>query len=100
LKTRVTGFGTDLNISPVLLHNSLDGIQAEAGAFPNSFGCEKRLKDVGLDLAGNSWTVIANLNDGATIVTIGSHAKLAFSVHRVYGVIDKIGPDQAELTAK
>src|SRR5207244_1617067 len=46
LKASIAGFRTNLNISPVLLHNSLDSVQAEARPFPNSFGCEKRLKDV------------------------------------------------------
>ena len=93
MKAGVTGLGTDLNISPMLLHNSLDSVQAEACAFPNSFGCEKRLKDVGLHLLRNSWTVIANLNDSATIVLVGSDAKLALPVHGVNRVIDDVGPD-------
>src|SRR5271163_4421846 len=100
LKTRVTGFGINLNISPVLLHNSLDGVQAEARAFPNSFGCEKRLKDVRLHLAGNSWAIVANLNYNATVVLVGSDAQLAFCVHCVNRVVNDVGPDLVELAAK
>ena len=100
MKTSVARLGTKLNISPVLLHNSLDRVQAEARAFPNSFGCEKRLKDVGLYLIGNSWTVVANLHYYATVVAVGSDAKLAFSVHRVNRVINNVGPDLVELAAK
>jgi hypothetical protein len=76
----------------VLLYNSLDSIQAEARAFPNSFGGEERLKDVGFHLTGYSWTVIANIDYHATVVAIGPDAKLAFSAHRINRVIDNVGP--------
>ena len=84
----------------MLLHNSLDGVQAEARTFPDSFRREERLKDVGLHLVGNSRTVIANLNHSATVVAIGSDAKLALSVHRVNRVINDVGPDLVEFAAK
>src|SRR5437660_1770165 len=100
LETRVTGFGTDLNISPMLLHNSLNGVEAEAGAFANSLGGKKRLKDVGLYLAGNSRAVIADLNYYATVIAVGSDAKLAFAVHGVNRVINNVSPDLVELAAK
>ncbi len=72
----------------------------EAGAFPNSFGCEKRFKDVGLHVVGNSRTVIANLNHNAIVIAVGSDAKLALAVHRVNRVIDNVGPDLVELASK
>ena len=100
LKTRVAGFGSDLNISPMLFHDSLDSVEAEAGAFPHSLGGEKRLEDVRLHFLGNSGAVIADLNNNATVFAVGSDAKLAFSVHRVNGVIDKVGPDLVEFAAK
>jgi hypothetical protein len=100
LEARVTGLGANLNVSPVLLHNSLDGVQTEACALPNSFGGEKGLKDVGLYLVRNPWAVIANLNHNATIVAVGSDAELAFSPHGVNRVIDNIGPDLVEFAAK
>ena len=93
MKPRVTGFGIDLNISPVLFYNSLNCVQAEACAFPHSLGCEERLKDVGLHFVGNSRTVIANLNYNATLVAVGSDAKLA-NVHPV-----SAGPRQRITTA-
>ncbi len=46
LKACVSGFRRDLNISPVLLHNSLNCVEAEPGTFPNSLGGKKRFKDV------------------------------------------------------
>src|ERR1700733_5843377 len=58
LKTRVAGFGIHLNIAPVLFYNPLDSVEAETGAFSDSFGGEKRLKDVRLYLRRNPWTVI------------------------------------------
>src|SRR5208283_1984156 len=91
LKTRVTGLGINLNISPVLLYNSLHSIEAQACAFPNSFGREKRLEDVRLHLFGNSRAVIANLNHHTIAVAVGSDSKLAFSVHRINRVINNVG---------
>jgi len=76
----------------VFLHNSLNSVQTEARAFPNSLGCKKRFKDVGLHLGRNAWTVIANLNYSATVVAVRSDAKLALTVHRVNRVIDNVGP--------
>ena len=90
----------NLNVSPVLLHNPLDSVEPEASTFPHSFRREERLKDVGLHLVGNSRTVIANFDYSATVVAIGSDAKLALSVHSVNRVIDELGPDLAELAAK
>ena len=100
METGVTGFRTELNISPMLFYNSLDSVEAETGTFANSFGCEKRLEDMGLYLVGNSWTVIANLNHSATVVAIGSDAKFPFSVHGVNGIINNVGPDLVELASK
>jgi hypothetical protein len=100
LKTRVTGLGTNLNISPVFLHHSLGRIQAEARALPNSFGGEKRLKDVGLYLGGNPRAVISDLDHNTTILAIGSDSKLALSPHGVDRVVNNVGPDLIELAAK
>ena len=69
-------------------------------AFAHSFGGEKRLEDVWLHFWRNSWTVVANLNHDAIVVAVGSDAKLAFSVHRVNCVIDKVGPDLVEFAAE
>lgn len=93
MKARVTGAGINLNVFPVLPHNSLDSVQAEASTFPYSFRREERLKNVGLHLVGNSRTVIANFDYSATVVAIGSDAKLALSVHSVNGVIDEVRPN-------
>jgi len=100
LKTRVTGFGTNLNTSLVLLHNSLDGVEAEARALPNSFSGEKRFKDVRFYLGRNSGTVIADLDYDTSILAIDSDPKLTLSAHRVNGIVNNVGPDLIELTPK
>ena len=100
MKTRLTRFGSDLNISPMLLHDSLHRIESKARSFPNSFGREKRFKDVGLHLVRNSWTVIANLNHNATVVAIGADAKFSFSVHRINSVVDNVRPHLVQFAAK
>ena len=48
---------------------------------------------MGLYVLGNSWTVIANLNHDATVVTVGPDSKLALSMHRVNHIVNKFGPD-------
>src|ERR1700685_4814540 len=100
LETRVAGLRTQLNISAVLLNNSLDRVQAQARASPHSFGREKRFKDVGLYLFRNSWTVVADLDYYATVIAIGSGAQFALAVHRVNRIIDNVGPDLVEFAAK
>ncbi len=97
MKTRVTGFGTNLNIAPVLLHNSLDGVQAKTSALSNSFGGEKRFKDVRLDLRRDPGAVIADLNDYAGILAVSSDSKLALSPHCVNGIVNDVGPYLIEL---
>ena len=42
------------------VYASLDSVQAKARAFPNALGGEKRLKDVGLHVVGNSRTIVRN----------------------------------------
>src|SRR4029077_292893 len=100
LETRVPGSRTDLNSPPVLLHNSLNRVETESCALSDSFGCEERLKDVGLDLGRNSRTVIADLNHNTTVVAISSNSKLSLSAHRVDGIIDEVGPNLIEFAPK
>ena len=100
LKTRVTRLGSDLNVSPVLLHNSLDSVQAEASALSNSFSSEKGFEDVGLYLGGNPGAIVSNLNHNATVLAISANSKLALSAHGVDGIVDDVGPDLVELAAK
>ncbi len=100
MKARVTGIRSDLNISPVFFHDALDGVEAEAGAFSNSFGGEKGLEDMRLDFFGDAGTVVADFYDHASVFAVGADAKLAFTVHRVDGVIDEVGPDLVEFAAK
>ena len=100
MKPRVTGFRSDLNIPPVLLHDPLHSIQTESRPFPNSLGGEERFENVGLHLTRNPWTVIADLNYDAGILAISSDSKLAFSVHGVNRVINDVGPDLIEFAAK
>src|ERR1700733_8293085 len=100
LKAGVTGFGIDLDISAMFLHNSLDRVQTQAGAFPNCLGCEKRLKDVGLYFGGDSWTVVANLDYYATVLVVSADTEFAFSVHGVNRIIDNVGPDLIKFATK
>src|SRR5579863_7452920 len=97
LEACVAGLGRDLNGPPVLLHDSLNRVEAKPCALPNSFGGEERFKDMRLDLRRNSRTVVADLNNSATVFAIGSHAKFASAPHRIDGVIDDVGPNLIQL---
>ena len=93
LKACVSWFRRDLNISPVLLHNSLNCVEAEPGTFPNSLGCKKGFKDVRPYLGQNARAIVGNLNHNAIVLAISANDKLTFPIHRVSGVVDKIGPN-------
>jgi hypothetical protein len=82
-------------VAAVLLYDSLDGVQPESGALPDCLGREKRFEHVRFYFRGNTRAIVANFNHYTGIITVGSDAKLAVSAHRVYGVVDQIGPDLA-----
>ena len=84
----------------MFLHDALNCVQTQARSLPYSLGRKEWLKDVRLNLGRNPWAVIADLNHNATVVAIGSHSKLAFSLHRVDGIINEVGPDLIELAAE
>ena len=46
LKAGVPRFGSDLNVSSMLPHNSLHSVEAQASSLSNALGCEERLKYV------------------------------------------------------
>src|SRR6202163_4701937 len=73
LKTCVTRFRIDLNVTPVFFHDTLHRIQAQSGSLPYSLGGEEWYKDVCLNLGRNAWPVVADLNHDAAVVLIGSH---------------------------
>ena len=97
MKARVAGFRADLDIAPVLLHDSLNGVEAEPGAFADSFGGEERFEDVRLHVGRNSRAVIGDLHHNAIVLAIGSNSKLAFAAHGVNGVVDEVGPNLIQL---
>ena len=96
MKTSVSGFRAYLNISPVLLHNSLNCVETEAGPLSHSLGSKEWFKNVVLDLRGNPGAVIADLNHNAGNLAIGSNPQLAFAAHGVDGIVDDVGPHLVE----
>src|SRR5262250_1440333 len=84
----------------MLLHNSLNSVQTQAGAFSNSLGGKKRFKYMGLDIRWNSGTVIANLNHHTPAVAISVYPKFAPAVHRIDGIVNDVGPNLIQLTAE
>ncbi len=100
MKTGVTRLRSNLNISSMFFHNALRCIEAEACSLTDSFGSEKRFEDVGLDLGRDSGTVVANLDDDAIIVAIGSNSQLAFAAHGIDGIVDNVSPHLIEFAAK
>ncbi len=88
MEARVPGIGSDLNRAMVFLHDSLHGVEAETGSFPDGLGGEEGFEDVILDLGRNAGSVISNLNHGTAIVAIGSNSKLALSRHGIDRIVD------------
>src|SRR5579862_838715 len=93
LKAGIAGLRGELDGSAVLLYDSLDRVEAEAGAFAYSFGGEKGFKDVRLDVGGYSRPVVGNGDDHAAVIGISSDKKLAASVHCINRVVDDVGPN-------
>src|ERR1700722_4203955 len=89
-----------MNIAPMLSHDSLCRIQPESSSFSNPFRGEEWLKDMGSDFRCDARTVIANFYDNKVILAEGSYPQLTLPCHGVHGVLNKIGPDLIELTAK
>src|SRR5208283_6212426 len=100
LKTRISGLGTNLNVAAVLFHDALHRVEAESRPLTYALGREKRLKNVRQDLRRNSGAVVADFHDHAIVLTIGAHAQLAFSSHRVDGIVDQVGPNLVEFAAE
>ena len=100
LKTCVPGFRIDLNAASMLLHDSLNGVEAEAEAFSNSFGSEEGFEDVRLYIGRDSGAVVGDLNHNAIVLAIGADSKLAFPAHRANGVVDDVGPNLIEFAPK
>ena len=93
LKAGVAGLRGELDGSAVFLYDSLDRVEAEAGAFAYSFGGEEGFKDVRLDVGGYSRPVVGDGDDNAAVVGISSDTKLAASVHGVNRVVDDVRPN-------
>src|ERR1700680_3462455 len=62
LKARVAGFRADLNVAPMLLHNSLNGVETEPCTFPDSLSGKERFENVRLYAGQNTRTIITDLN--------------------------------------
>src|SRR6202035_2266243 len=90
----------DLNGASMLFHNALHGVESEAGSLAHTFGREERLEDVCLYLRRNSWTIIADFHNHAGGIAISANTKFSFSVHRVDGVVDQVGPNLVEFAAE
>src|ERR1700730_2211225 len=97
LESCVAGFRADLNIAPVLLHNSLNRVEAKPCSFAHSLRGEEGFEDVRLRFRQNPGTVIADLNHNAIVLAIGSNSKLAVATHRVNGIVNDVGPNLIQL---
>src|SRR5271156_3124919 len=100
LKTCVAGFRADSNTAPVLLHDTLNRIEAKARTFANSLRGEKGFENMRLDFGRNSRAVIGDLDHGAIVLAIGSNSKLALATHGVNRIVDDVRPNLIELAAK
>jgi hypothetical protein len=98
LKTCIPRFRVDLNIAPVLFHNSLNRVEAKARTLANSLGGEKGFEDMRLYFGRNSWTVVGDLDHDTVVLAIGSNSNLALATHGVNGVVNCL--TSAEMGAK
>src|SRR5687767_12066004 len=98
-KLRLTRFGLDQQLPAMAVgDNVMANVQSQPRSLPGSFGGEERLENAGLDFHGNSWSIVANLDDHALIFLIGSYFYFSLAVHRIDGIVDDVGPYLVELT--
>src|SRR5579859_2368546 len=89
-KACVSGLGTYLNISPVLFHDALDRVEAEAGSLSHAFRREKRFEDVRLNFRRDSRTVVGDLHNRAIVVAVGANSQLTLAAHRINRVVNDV----------
>ena len=89
-----------MNIASVLLHDTLNRVEAESGAFADSLGGKERLEDMRLYLGRNSRSVVGDLNYHTIVLAIRSNLKPALASHSIDGIVDDIRPNLIELAAK
>ena len=81
----------------MLLHDTVDGVEAQARAVPYRLCGEERFEDPAANLRRNSGPAVANLYEEPSKLGRSSHHQLAAAVHRVDCVVDEIRPDLIQL---
>src|SRR5579872_2146958 len=77
----------------MLVNYFIHNIQAQARSFANFFGCEKWLENVILNFAGNSWTVVHDLNQCPLMLARRTHNQLTVLLHGIDSVVDQVRPN-------
>ena len=76
LEPCVPRFRRHLNIAPVLCHDSLHRVEAEAGSLSDSLGGKERFKDVGPYFGGNPGAIVSDLDYDTIVLAMGSDSGL------------------------
>src|SRR5215470_379611 len=99
LKASIAGNGLDADLAAHILDDAVHDIESEAGAFADFLGSEKRFKNTGLDIRGNSRAVVGDFDEDKVVLVRGTDGQVAVAVHGVGGVVDQVGPDLIEFVA-
>src|SRR5258706_403206 len=96
--------GLEPDTSTMLLDDGVRDGQAKTGALADFLRREKRIEDFRLDLLGNAWTVVVDLEDDRLLLGImpAAHHQDAAAVgrqHRLFGVDDEVEQHLLDLMA-
>src|SRR5216683_4231814 len=98
-KARVARHGVHGNLAVHFGDDAIDKVQAEASAFTDTLGGEKRIEDARFDIGGNARTVVGNFDQDEIVFASGANAQVAAVAHGIGGVVDQVSPHLVELAA-
>src|SRR5436305_8273652 len=100
LKAGITRLGSNLDCPMMFSDDPFHGVQSESSSLPDSLGGEERFIDMRHNFWRNSRTVVGDLDHHTVVVAIGAHVQLSLAAHGIDGIVDQVGPDLAQFTAK
>src|SRR5882724_925206 len=99
LEAGFAGDGVEVDGAAVFADDTLNGVEAEAGAVADALGGEEWLEDVGLNVFRNAGAVVDDFHQNVIAFVGDPDAELALIFHGVGGVVDEVGPDLIQFAA-
>ncbi len=94
-----TGARLVADITLMLRHNAVNGVESKAGSLAHTFRGEERLKDPRLQFGWNARTIVYYFDYGTASLASRANVELSVSVHGINCVRNQIRPDLIEFAA-